>query len=265
MPLCFFIKMIDISITLPTTEQRLIVSLNFVIYVKFMSIPREQVFKQSEFETRRQAVRKAMAESGIDTLIVHSAPNIYYLCGHHTLNLWDYQCLALPLEKKPFMVLWQFERGRFEASAVDTQLELFNTHDDPIEETVKALRKHRQLGGTVGIEAQTRYLVPNTHDALIAALEGTTVVNGSGLVDQVRNIKSDAELRLMHQAARITDQAVLKGFEKIAPGVSDSEVAAEVAAELIRHNSLGVFRIPYRFCGLPSRNATQQQQWIPDF
>ena len=204
-----------------------------------MSIPREEVFHQQEFEARRLNVRRQMEARGIDTLILHSAPNIYYLSGHHTLNIWDYQCLILPLESAPFMLLWQFERGRFEASSVDTEVELYETHANPVEETRKALMKHGLLQGTVGIEAQSRYLVPKLHDELTVALQGITVTNGSGIVDGVRNIKSEAELEVMRVAGRITDRAIEAGYKCIKPGVTDSEVAATVAAELIRGDSLG--------------------------
>ena len=204
-----------------------------------MTIPREDKFDPQEYENRRVNVRHVMASKGIDTLILHSAPNILYLSGHHTLNIWDYQCLVVPLENPPFMVLWQFERGRFEATAVATQVELYETHADPIESTVKAMRKHGLMTGTIGIEAQSRYLVPKLHDALKNALEEATVVNGSGLVDNVRNIKSAAELAVMRESARITDRAIMAGYARIRPGVSDSEVAADVAAELIRGDSLG--------------------------
>ena len=62
-----------------------------------MAIPRETVFSDTEFNTRLTNTRKVMASRNIDVLILHSAPNIYYLCGHHSLNLWDYQCLIVPL------------------------------------------------------------------------------------------------------------------------------------------------------------------------
>ena len=220
-----------------------------------MTIPREAVFSSSEFGARRNKVRQLMADRGIDTLLLHSAPNIYYLCGHHSLNLWDYQCLVLPLEQCPFMILWQFERGRFEASSVAAGLELFQTHADPIEETLKALRKHGLTNGTMGVESQTRYLVPKVHDALIGALEGVATVNGSGIVDEVRNIKSAAEIELMREAGRISDYAIAAGFGVIAPGATDSEIAAAVASELIRRNSLGfsvypIVSVGYR-AGMP--------------
>ena len=204
-----------------------------------MNIPREDVFDLQEFESRRENVRRQMALQGIDTLILHSAPNILYLSGHHTLNIWDYQCFVIPAEKPPFMVLWQFERGRFEASAVQTELELYPTHADPIEETCNALRTRGLDQGTIALEAQSRYLVPKMHDSLRDALHGARTVNGSGIVDNVRNIKSASEIEVMRLAAGITDRAVTAGYSCIRDGISDSEIAAQVAAELIRGNSLG--------------------------
>ncbi len=204
-----------------------------------MSIPREEVFSEQEFEQRRQKVRNQMAVRGIDTLVLHSAPNILYLSGHHTLNLWDYQCLVMPIEGLPFMVLWQFERGRFEATAVATDLDLYNTHADPIDATFQAIRKRGLHEGIIAIETQTRYLVPKMHDALKDALGADNVVNGSGIVDMVRNIKSEAELEIMRAAAAITDRAITTGFAKVRTGVSDSQIAARVADELIRADSLG--------------------------
>ena len=204
-----------------------------------MNIPREDVFDLQEFESRRENVRRQMVLQGIDILILHSAPNILYLSGHHTLNIWDYQCFVLPVEKPPFMVLWQFERGRFEASAVQTELELYPTHADPIEETCNALGRRGLDQGTIAMEAQSRYLVPKMHDSLRDALHGARTVNGSGIVDNVRNIKSAKEIEVMRLAAGITDRAVTAGYSCIRDGISDSEIAAQVAAELIRGDSLG--------------------------
>ena len=204
-----------------------------------MTIPREEVFSVQEFEQRRSNVRDQMALQGIDTLVLHSASNILYLSGHHTLNLWDYQCLVVPVDGSPFMVLWQFERGRFEATAVSTELELYDTHADPIEATCQAVRNRGLHEGVIAIESQTRYLVPKMHDALKDALGADNVVNGSGIVDNVRNIKSEAELEVMRAAAVITDQAIMTGFSGIRSGVSDSRIAAMVADELIRADSLG--------------------------
>ena len=110
------------------------------------------------------------------------------------------------------MVLWQFERGRFEASASVAELELYETHADPDQATRDVLARRGLNKGTIGIEAQSRYLVPKLHDQLRDALTGANVVNGSGIVDNVRNVKSERELETMRTAAAITDAAIQIGF-----------------------------------------------------
>ena len=137
-----------------------------------MSIPKEPGFPLEEFEARQARVRAAMEAREIDTLIVHSAPNIYYLCGHNSLNLWDYQCLVLPQDGRPFMVLWEFEGGRFEASSAGAGVETFKTGADPVEATKMALIKHGLVKGTIGIEIEGRYLSPLQYSELLDALEG---------------------------------------------------------------------------------------------
>ena len=204
-----------------------------------MTIPRETAFDEKEFEARLANTRREMAASGIDTLIIHSAPNIYYLCGHFTLNLWDYQCLIIPLDDPMVVVLWQFERGRFEATASLAELELYETGADFVQTTRDVLLQRGLLTGTIGIEAQSRYLVPQLHSQITAALSEVNVVNGSGLIDSVRNIKSEAELNVIRRAAQITDKAILQGFDSIQVGVTDSEVASCVAASLINNHSFG--------------------------
>jgi Xaa-Pro dipeptidase len=202
-----------------------------------MKVRREVTFDGAEFSERRRKVREQMAERGIDTLILHSPSNIYYLSGHYTLNIWDYQCLIVPSKGAPTMLIWHFEEGRFAATAVDTNLELFGGGADPVVETRLALEKGGWLRGTIGLEKDSTFLTPSLCDRLVLALEPAKVVNGSGIADRVRIIKSSAELAYIREAGRVTDAAMQVGFSAIREGVPDSEVAAAVTAELVRQGT----------------------------
>lgn len=195
---------------------------------------REDVFSSTEFAERRTKVRTIMARRGISTLVVHSPSNIYYLCGHHTLNIWDYQCLVMPLEGQTFMVLWHFEQGRFSVSATDCDPVYFGNFEDPIEATAKAMRKRKCLSGCIGLEAQRIFLPKARYDALSALFDDVEVTDVSGIVEQVRSIKSAAEIKLMRQAQEGTDAAMQAAFGAIQEGVSDRDITGAMAAELIR-------------------------------
>jgi Xaa-Pro dipeptidase len=209
-----------------------------------MTVRRESVFDEVEFGARRQKVRAKMAENGIDTLIVHSPGNIYYLCGHYTLNLWDYQCLVLPGYGKPFMLLWHFEEGRFAATAVDTDLELFGSGDDPFLETRAVLEKRNCQKGTVGLEKNANFLTPLQFEKLCNILGPDRIKDCSGIVERVRMVKSDAELDIIRIAAKGTDRAMRAAYAEIKEGAVDHEIAAAVLAELARSGTEGISLYP---------------------
>jgi Xaa-Pro dipeptidase len=201
-----------------------------------MNVRREVTFEAAEFAARRQKVQAMMAERGIDTLLLHSPANIYYLSGHYTLNIWDYQCLVVPAAGQPTMVLWHFEEGRFAATAVDTDVELFGGID-PVTATRNALEKRGLLKGRIGYERDSTFLPANLFEKLRDGLTPATAVDGSGIVDLVRIIKSPAELDYIRKAGRVTDAAMRAAYDVIAEGVPDSEIAAAIVAELARQGT----------------------------
>lgn len=201
---------------------------------EMIDVRREITFDEAEYGARRDRVRAMMEERGIDTLVLHSPSNIYYLSGHYTLNLWDYQCLILPKSGQPIMLIWHFEEGRFAATAVDTSLEMFGGGADPIAETRSALERHGLLNGRIGLEKDCTYLTANQYEKLRDAFAPASAVNGSGLVEHSRIIKSPAELDYIREAGLATDAAMVAGFNAIHEGAVDHDVAAAIVAELVR-------------------------------
>ena len=209
-----------------------------------MKVRRENVFDAAEFAARRQKVRALMAERGIDTLLLHSPGNIYYLCGHYTLNLWDYQCLVLPSHGRPFMLLWHFEEGRFAATAVDTELELLASGIDVIAETRAKLEQRYLAKGVVGLEKDAYFLSPGQFERLSTALEGAKIANGSGIVERARLVKTPAELDVIRRAAKVTDQAMRAAYAEIHEGALDHDIAAAVVGALAQAGTEGFSLYP---------------------
>jgi len=199
-----------------------------------IAVRREESFDAAEFEARRARVRALMAERGLDTLLLHSPSNIYYLSGHYTLNLWDYQCLIMPAEGRPVLVLWHFEEGRFAATAVDTDAEFFGGGTVPATATRDALQRRALLKGRIGFEKDSAFLPVSMFEKLVAAIAPAAAVDGGQVVDLARIIKSPAELAFIRRAGLATDRAMRAGYAAIAEGVPDTEIAAAVIAELVR-------------------------------
>ncbi|WP_026379776.1 M24 family metallopeptidase [Afifella pfennigii] len=209
-----------------------------------MTMAREDVFAAEEFSERREKVRAKMQARGVDAIVLHDAANIYYLCGHHTLNIWDYQCLIVPLEGPPFMVLWQFEQGRFNASATDCDPVYFGNGAEPVEATVRALKDRRLAGGRIGLEAGGGFLSPARHAALSAAMGSAEIADITGLVEDVRAVKSQAEIAVMRQAQAVTDAAMQAAIAAIGAGVTDRTITDAMASALIAGGTQGFSIFP---------------------
>lgn len=209
-----------------------------------MSISREDVFTTGEFAERVTRARNRMSEQNLSAIVLHSPSNIYYLCGHHTLNIWDYQCLVLPLESEPYMVLWQFEQGRFSASAVGCEAVYYGNGADPVAATVDAMHERGTAVGKIGLEGGTGFLNPARYSELSDALDLATIKDITGLVEDVRAVKSNPEIEVMRRAQSITDLAMQAAISSIAEGVDDRAITGAMTGELIAGGTQGLSIFP---------------------
>jgi Xaa-Pro dipeptidase len=161
------------------------------------------------------------------------------------------------------MLIWHFEEGRFAATAVDTDLELFGGGADPVAETRAALDRGGWLWGTIGLEKDSTFLTANLCERLVEALAPAKVANGSGIADRVRIVKSSAELDYIREAGRVTDAAMRVGFAAIGEGVPDAEVAAAIVAELVRHGTQNFAIYPMIAAGERSGMPHNSHDGIP--
>src|SRR3954465_11201567 len=64
----------------------------------------ELPFTDAEFSARLAKVRVTMAERGLDTLVVTSPENIYYLSAFHTAAYDLRQALIVPIDAEPTLL-----------------------------------------------------------------------------------------------------------------------------------------------------------------
>ena len=199
-----------------------------------MTIPRQPAFGPGEFRRRWEGVTAAMAAVGVDVLVTFSPHNVFYLTGMDSENLFDYQCAVLHVDMEaPFLVIFEFELARAENSAVVEDIRSYGTFDDPIAFTLA------QLTGLAGrrIALDRNSLSVARYGSLVAGLDGYELSDAFGLVEGVRLVKSEDELRLMERAAALTDAGVAAAKAAIAEGVEDRVVAASIVDSIYRAGS----------------------------
>lgn len=200
-----------------------------------MSMRREPAFLEAEYRRRAAAVHARMRERGLDGLVLFGPHNINYLTGMDSENLFDPQACILAAGADPVLVILDFERGRFQNSSWLPAAIEFDAFTDPTLAIADAIQRQDLGRGRLGIEQ--RALGQDQYAKLAAALPDATFVDGFGVVERVRLVKSEAEIALMREAAAITGNAVAAGFAAVAEGRHDYEVAAAVTEALYRNGS----------------------------
>jgi Xaa-Pro dipeptidase len=188
-------------------------------------------FDDAEFTARLAKVRVTMAQCGLDSLVVTSPENIYYLSAFHTAAYDLLQALVVPIEGEPTLVNIIHESEYLVPfRAWTSQRVAYNVRRPFIE----VLGEQLQSAKRIGVEKSAFFLTVRDYEALAARLPNARLLNGSGVVDQHRAIKSPAEIVHIRAACRVVEAGMRAGVDACAAGRLDTDVAAEVHAALIR-------------------------------
>lgn len=191
-------------------------------------------FEKSEYAARLGKVRTAMAQHGLDCLLVTDPSNMSWLTGYDGWSFYVHQGVIVTHDADP---LW-WGRMQDVAGAVRTawmgadrivgypEHYIQTTDCHPMEDAA------RYLSGRVGVEMENYYYSAKAHAVLAAA--GLDLVDATALVNWCRAVKSEAEIAFMRKAARISEAVVDGMAERIAPGVPKNEVVADAFRDAIR-------------------------------
>jgi Xaa-Pro dipeptidase len=185
-------------------------------------------FELAEYQRRLTEVRERMAERGIDLALVSIPENIYYLTGYTTLGYYMYQTLLVPIEDEPLLLTYREERINIERLSWLERYVNYDVGEDPIEVTARTIAEIGVAGKTLSIEESGYFFPIRTYKRLVAELSGVTWVDGSGLVETSRLIKSPAEIDYIRRAANAAMSGMVEALATARIGATENHVAAAV-------------------------------------
>jgi Xaa-Pro aminopeptidase len=194
-------------------------------------------FALEEYQRRQTAVRISMVERDIDVLLISEPENMYYLTGYFTTGYWSVQTLALPRVGEPFFVVRHLERTAVLGTSYVEDVEVYQETEEPTVVIARTLAERGFSRARIGVEKHSWYLTVRIFEALQARLRDAQFVDASFLINELRVVKSPAEIEYLRQAARAAEAAVKAGIETCAVGQSEAEVAIAVFTALARHGS----------------------------
>ena len=195
-----------------------------------MKVQPNAAFPATEYRDRVARVRRTMAEWKLAGLILHSPENICYLSGFHTPGYYWLQFLVVPLEGDPVLVVRSLERWSVNVfSWLDPDKTVgYADTADPVVTLVDVCRRLGLDRERIGLEMDSFFLPNGRYEDIKRDLAAATLINGSGITERGRAIKSPAEIEYIRAACRISDAGIAAATAHCRAGMTENTLAAHV-------------------------------------
>src|SRR3954462_6056887 len=95
-------------------------------------------------------------------------------------NLFDFQCLIVPADAEPVLVILDFEEARAANSVGAGRVVSYHAFDDPIDAVLAQVRALGLAGGRLGLESRAG-VTPASYQSFVAALADAHVEDPFGI------------------------------------------------------------------------------------
>lgn len=194
-------------------------------------------FSREELAERRRRTQVAMAEAGLDGLLIFRQESMYYLTGYDTFGYVFFQCLYLGVDGRFFLITRAPDLRQAQQTSVieDIRIWVDGPEAQPAVELRQVLEEYGAKGKRLGVEYEAYGLTAANGKKLEAALEGfCSLTDASFLVSRLRVIKSEAEIAYARRAAELADRAWEAAKALAAPGADEAEILAAMHGEIFR-------------------------------
>ena len=201
-------------------------------------------FPKAEYETRLAKVRTEMALRGLDALVIGDPNSHNWLTGYDAWSFYTPQIVLVQHDADPIWMGRKMDGGaaRFTTYMTDDQVRPYpedcvqREGIHPMDIMGASMAELGLDGHVIGYESDTYFFTPKAFTRLQAALPSARWQDADLLVNWCRAIKSDAEVGVMRQAARLVEGAMTVAYETIAPGVRQCDLMAAVVAKQVGGN-----------------------------
>jgi len=199
---------------------------------------RDLPFDDAEYAGRREALAAQMAASGLDALLITDAADICYLTGYTTFEVSVHTALVAAGGRTVLQVP-SIETGpAVTGSRVDEVIGYrWEGAAGAVAQLAGALGDLGAGDGVLGVDDWSAGLRPALRQGLQEALPRARLVDASGLVDELRIVKSPAELDCLAASAERTRIGLDAAVAAVRPGIPDQVVAAAGAEAMLAAGS----------------------------
>ena len=199
------------------------------------------LFEKQEYKERLKKVKIDMQKKGIDLLVSHDPANMNYLTGYDAWSFYYAQCVLVHVnEDEPICFVRAQDGG---GAYIKTYLKNENIieYDEkyihtwplhPYQYLVEIIKKRKWDNLNIGLEMDSHYFTAYCYETIKKGLPNAKFKDAERLVNWVRVVKSNKEIKLMQSAARIVESGMKTAFKSINPGVRQCDAVADIQKAL---------------------------------
>ncbi len=188
-------------------------------------------FIREEFAERQARVRAALAERGLDGMLLFKIEDMYWLCGLDTQGFVIFHAMYIGVNGELTHITRSADVPSIEYSSVcdDVHLWVDSLENSPFNSVREVLERYKLKGKRVGVQHDTYGLTSKMgRDLAVAVGDYCELVDASDMIRLMRVVKSPQELEYIREAGKIIDKAMAKGLELTRAGAYEGDILAEM-------------------------------------
>ena len=201
-----------------------------------------RAFDVIEFQTRVADVKSRMQAAGIDLLMCQDPSNMGYLTGFDGWSFYTPQAVLVHLDEE--WPVWFGREQDAKSAHITTDLPASNiiafseplVHHPtrhPFDELCDLIKARGWGAARMGVDFDAHYYTARAHHHIVSGLPDARISDNKELVNWARLVKSPAELAYMREGGRMATQVMQNALARLAPGVPQYEVMADVYRDQI--------------------------------
>lgn len=167
-----------------------------------------------------------LKQQQIDSCFISSKANVYYLSGYYTDPHERIIGIILIDQLDPIFLLPKMEEKDARDAGWKHVILTYSDHENPWHVLQQFLKKQEKQPVNLAVEKD--HLTINRFHALKEIFPNTSYVDATGILQNLRVVKSKREHDLLKTAAEFADLGVKTGVEALKEGVSELEVVAAI-------------------------------------
>ena len=193
-------------------------------------------FAYAEYATRLAKAKASLVDRGLDALLMFAPESHYWICGYDTFGFAMFQCMILGADGRLNLLTRapDLRQAQQTSTLSDAQIHIWKDIEGVAPAaSLAALVTKLGYSGKIAMETQTVGLTFANGQSVVSAFD-QPLHNGDGIITELRQDKSLAELDMHRRAAALSDDALDAALQGTRAGAFEGDILADMQGAVFR-------------------------------